>query len=208
MCRFIETIRFCDGEACNLPYHDRRLNATRIHFWPASRPIQLADYLQPPTVSGIIKARVVYGEKGIEEVGYTPYLLRHIQSLALIHSDTVDYTYKSVRRETLNHLFSERGTCDDILIVKHGLLTDTSIANIALFDGTHWYTPQQPLLKGTRRAWLLDKGILAEKELRCEDLTAFSAIRLFNAMIEWGEVELPVQNIITHKPNMCFCSYV
>lgn len=98
--------------------------------------------------------------------------------------------------ETLNRLFSERGTCDDILIVKHGLLTDTSIANIALFDGTHWYTPRQPLLKGTKRAFLLDEGILMEKELRCEDLPAFSTIRLFNAMIEWGEMELPVQNII------------
>ncbi|MBS6477374.1 MAG: glutamine-hydrolyzing GMP synthase, partial [Firmicutes bacterium] len=28
------------------------------------------------------------------------------------------------------------------------LLTDTSIANIALFDGKHWHTPQSPLLKG------------------------------------------------------------
>ena len=196
MCRFIETIRICNGEACNLSYHDRRLNATRTHFWPASRPMQLADYLQSPAVSGIVKARVVYGKNGIEETDYTPYLLRRIQSLALVRCDTADYTYKSARRETLNRLFSERGTCDDILIVKHGLLTDTSIANIALFDGTHWYTPRQPLLKGTKRAFLLDEGILMEKELRCEDLPAFSTIRLFNAMIEWGETELPVQNII------------
>ena len=80
--------------------------------------------------------------------------------------------------------------------MKQGLLTDTSIANIALSDGTHWYTPAHPLLKGTKRAALLEEGILQEKDIRPEDLPSFSTVRLFNAMIDWGELELPVRNII------------
>lgn len=61
-----------------------------------------------------------------------------------MQADTIDYTYKSAGREPLNCLFALRGACDDILIVKQGLLTNTSIANIALSDGTHWYAGTSP----------------------------------------------------------------
>ena len=88
-------------------------------------------------------------------------------------------------------MFAQRGSCDDILIVRRHLLTDTSIANIALFDGKHWHTPQSPLLKGTKRAELLDKGILSERKIHVEDIPSYSTVRLFNAMIDWGELELP-----------------
>ena len=119
--------------------------------------------------------------------------MREVQSLAIIRSDEIDYTYKNTNRESLNRLFAQRGKCDDILIVKQGLLTDTSIANIALYDGSNWYTPKHPLLKGTKRAQLLAQGIVQEKELGPEDLSSFPIIRLFNAMIDWGEQELPVK---------------
>ena len=192
MCRFIETIRIDNGEIRNLPYHNRRLNETRSHFWQESSLLQLEDYVKPVQGPEVFKARVVYGKTGIEEVSYAAYTIRCVQSLAIIQSDTIDYTYKSTDREALNHLFAQRGTCDDILIVKQGLLTDTSIANIALYDGNYWYTPKHPLLKGTKRAQLLYENILLEKDIRPEDLSAFSTIRLFNAMIDWGELELPV----------------
>lgn len=196
MCLFIETIRIDNGRACNLSHHNRRLNSTRIHFWPESTQLELSDHLPPVCEAGIIKARVVYGEKGIEDISYSPYVMRRVYSLALIQADNIDYAHKSTGREPLNRLFALRGVCDDILIVKQGLLTDTSIANIALSDGTHWYTPAHPLLKGTKRAALLEKGVLQEKKLKPEDLPSFSTIRLFNAMIDWGELELPVRNIV------------
>jgi 4-amino-4-deoxychorismate lyase len=132
MCLFIETIRIDHGKACNLSRHNRRLNDTRAHFWPESTPLQLRDHLSSlGCEAGIVKARVVYGEKGIEDVSYSPYTMRHVHSLALIQADHIDYTYKSAGREPLNRLFALRDACDDILIVKQGLLTDTSIANIA-----------------------------------------------------------------------------
>ncbi len=193
MCRFIETIRIDNGEIRNLSYHERRLNDTRMHFWPQSAPLQLSDSIVPPRETGRIKARIVYGETGIEEISYSPYHMRNVQSLAIIRSDNIDYTYKSTDREALNRLFAQRGKCDDILIVKQGLLTDTSIANIALYDGRNWYTPKYPLLRGTKRAQLLAQGILQEEELGLEDLSSFSTVRLFNAMIGWGELELPVK---------------
>ena len=197
MCLFIETIRIDHGKACNLSRHNQRLNDTRAHFWPESTPLQLRDHLSSPGCeAGIVKARVVYGEKGIEDVSYSPYTMRHVNFFFIFKAYNLFYTYKSAGREPLNRLFALRGACDDILIVKQGLLTDTSIANIALSDGTHWYTPAHPLLKGTKRAALLEEGILQEKDIRPEDLPSFSTVRLFNAMIDWGELELPVRNII------------
>lgn len=144
MCQFIETIRIDSGEARNLTYHEQRLNDTRNHFWPGSHALQLADFLPPVPESGIHKLRIVYGQDGIEDVTCTPYLLRPVRSLALIQADDIGYTYKSTDRQVLDRLFAQRGSCDDILIVRRHLLTDTSIANIALFDGKHWHTPQSP----------------------------------------------------------------
>ena len=81
--------------------------------------------------------------------------------------------------------------------MKQGLLTDTSIANIALSDGTHWYTPAHPLLKGTKRGSLdWKKESCRKKTSDRKTLPSFSTVRLFNAMIDWGELELPVRNII------------
>lgn len=197
MCRFIETIRISNGEICNLSYHDKRLNDTRRHFWKSSPEIQLKDHIKPVSETGVIKVRVEYGEKGIENISYTPYVLRRVQSLAILRSDTIEYTYKSTDRDAINQLFEQRGSDDDILIVKQGLLTDTSIANIALFDGDNWYTPRKPLLKGIKRTLLLEKGILHEKELTPKDLPSFSTVRLFNAMIDWGEQEISVRDIHT-----------
>lgn len=116
--------------------------------------------------------------------------MRHVHSLALIQADHIDYTYKSAGREPLNRLFALRDACDDILIVKQGLLTDTSIANIALPTAPLVHAGTSPL-KGTKRAALLEEGILQEKDIRPEDLPSFSTVRLFNAMIDWGELELP-----------------
>ena len=105
MCLFIETIRIDHGKACNLSRHNRRLNDTRAHFWPESTPLQLRDHLSSlGCEAGIVKARVVYGEKGIEDVSYSPYTMRHVHSLALIQADHIDYTYKSTGREPLNQI--------------------------------------------------------------------------------------------------------
>lgn len=195
MCQFIETIRIDHGKACNLLYHNKRLNATRSHFWAGCGTIHLEDHLSlSPEMDGM-KCRVLYDGSGIKDITCSDYVMRPVYSLRLVCSDEIEYVYKSVDREKLNKLYACRNGQDDILIVKRGLLTDTSIANIALSDGTGWYTPRSPLLKGTRRAALLDKGVLAEREIRVEELSSFSFVRLFNAMIEWGALELPVHSI-------------
>lgn len=194
MCLFIETIRIEDGVVCNLAYHNKRMNETRADHFGQLPPLNLFDYITPPQSEGRIKCRVIYQQE-IEEVTYAPYTIRPIYSLQLINSETIDYHHKSTDRDTLNSLFAQRCNQDDVLIVKNGLLTDTSIANIALFDGKNWFTPSTPLLKGTQRAFLLDKRLIDEKQIRVEDLHSYQQIALFNAMIPFGEIILSTDKI-------------
>lgn len=125
-----------------------------------------------------------------------PYTIRPVTSLKLVTSDGLDYTYKSSNRQKLDELFKQKGDADDILIVRDGFLTDTSIANIALWNGEQWETPEAPLLEGTMRASLLGKEIIVPATIRPQDLSRYSLIRLFNAMIGFGEIEFPVSSVI------------
>ena len=84
-------------------------------------------------------------------------------------------------------LSARKGSCDDILIVKNGLVTDTSFSNVAFLDGSRWLTPEHPLLEGTKRAKLLEAGILAEADIRPEEIYRFKKVRLINAMMDWED---------------------
>lgn len=199
MCQFIETIRIENGVVCNLAYNNRRMNETRTALFGQLQPLDLSGYITPPQNNSRIKCRVVFREN-IEEVTYTPYTVRPIKSLQLVNSDTIDYHLKSTNRDMLNTVFSQRCGHDDVLIVKKGLLTDTSFTNIALFDGEKWFTPSSPLLKGTQRAYLLDQGLIAIKQIGVEDLYSYRQVALFNAMIPFGELILNTDKIFRIEP--------
>ena len=116
MCPFIESIRIENGVIYNLPYHNERLNRTRNVFWKDCAPINLIDYIRMPHEKGIVKCRIVY-EKEIKEIVYTPYSMREIDTLRIVYSDGINYTYKSTDREELNRLYVGRGDADDVLIL-------------------------------------------------------------------------------------------
>lgn len=194
MCPFIETIRIENGKAVNLGFHNYRFNRTRRDIFECNLPVNLADFIQPREYTERTRCRVEYQEE-VEKVEYLPYTLRPVNSLKLVTSDGLDYTYKSTDRQKLDELFRQRGEADDILIVRDGFLTDTSIANIALWNGSQWETPEVPLLEGTMRASLLGKEMIVPAAIRLQDLSRYSLIRLFNAMIGFGEIEFPVANI-------------
>lgn len=130
-------------------------------------------------------------------VSWEVYSPRPLRSLQLVADDTVEYAHKYQNRDELNRLHARRGNCNDVLIVKKGLLTDTSYANIALYDGQTWHTPKVPLLPGTQRALLLDSGKVVPSNISVEDLENFSSIRLFNAMVPWEEsIHLPIDCLV------------
>jgi len=74
-------------------------------------------------------------------------------------------------------------------MIKEGLVTDTSIANIAIYDGIKWITPKKPLLKGTFRESMLEKQLLLEKDVRIKDIQNSVRFVLMNALIGFYEVK-------------------
>lgn len=197
MCQFIETICIRNGEPERLKWHNERLNRTRQEVVAHVDKIDLIDYLSIPAEAknGRFKCRVTYQEK-IEKVEFEPYSMRPVHSLRLVNANDVDYQYKYANREKLQDLFAQRGDADDVLLVKNGLITDTSYANIVFRKDEKWYTPDAPLLPGTRRAFYLSQGRIEALPIRPEILPEFNEARLINAMISLEESPvIPIENI-------------
>lgn len=197
--QFVETIKIKNGKALALPYHQARMDRTISHLVSTSHEESIShfsflishfNHLSPTPEMDLYKARVVYGAEGVETIEYSPYKMKEIHSLKVVKNDDIDYTYKSTDRSQLNALAAQKGDCDEIIIVKNGLLTDTSFTNLALYDGSSWLTPKHPLLHGTKRAQLLEAGIIREADLTLEDLKRAQKVSLFNAMIDFGECEV------------------
>nr|WP_295926162.1 aminotransferase class IV [uncultured Dyadobacter sp.] len=181
-----ETICVENRHLKNLPYHEARLNKTRHELFGHTDVWTLAELLEIPANvgEGMYKCRLSYSSQ-VEVIKWEPYARRSIHKIRRVYHDKIDYSYKYDNRDTLNTLFAMRGDADEILIIKKGLVTDSNYCNVAFFDGTRWFTPSAPLLPGTQRALLLDRGEIEAAEIREEDIPAFSHIRLFNAMVDW-----------------------
>lgn len=196
MCQFIETMCVEQGRIINLDYHLERIKNTRKHFWNTEKTVPTDQLSALAAIQNCrAKLRFTYDKENMHDLSCTPYNTRKIERLKLLESNDIEYRYKSVDRSVLNLLKTQTEPTDEIIIVKQNRLTDTSYTNIALFDGSQWITPSTPLLKGTRRAQLLDAGRLIEREVLATDLKSFQSISLINAMMDLEELVLPISSI-------------
>jgi 4-amino-4-deoxychorismate lyase len=166
-----------------MPYHNARANRTRREALGMSEDLELEAHIRIASdfQTGVVRCRVTYSATVIAvEMGH--YVPVPIRTLKLVDGRDIDYRYKYADRSALNALYAQRGKCDDILIVKDGLITDTSMANVAFFDGMDWVTPATPLLDGTTRRKLLETGVLKEREIRITDIPGYIRCVAFNAM--------------------------
>ena len=197
MYRLFETIRITEGIPQHTKWHELRMNRAQSEYAKNQPPYLLGTILKIPVEfsKGIVRCNVSYGST-ILSVDYQPYRKRSIRTLKLIHCDDIDYHLKFSDRGQLGALFSQRGTCDEIIIVKEGWITDTSVSNIIFFNGNSWITPDTPLLRGTTRERLIAEGFLEERPIRPRDLNYFSGCKLINAMrIPEEEEIIPIESI-------------
>jgi len=189
MCQLVESIKLKDGAIQNLEYHQMRMNRSMDELFPKGKKINLATVISIPDnfASGIFKVRVLYGNS-VQKIEIEPYTFRTIQSLKVVHHESIDYHLKYTDRQILQKLFAQRENYDDIIIVKNGSVTDSFAANLLFFDGETWVTPNSPLLKGTKRQLLIDQGFVFEKKIRVEDIRSYQKIGLINAMIDLEEM--------------------
>ncbi len=190
MSLLFETIKVLDGKLNDIGYHNDRFNRSREILFDIKQTIFLEEIIKipPEYSSGIVKCKVVY-DASIKGISFARYITRPVNRLIIVESDSIDYSYKYSDRSKLDELLQSADCAydEDILIVKNGLITDTSYSNVALYDGTEWITPAHPLLAGTKRAKLLDRGLIREAEINAADLKYFEKIKLFNAMLDFDE---------------------
>ena len=182
MCLLFETIQINNGEIKRLDYHQKRVGLSSA----SSLYSYIKEQVSTP-INGIYKLRITYNSEQILHHTITPYTPLTITSLQIVEGNNIEYSRKYEDRTHLEALRDKRLNCDDILIVKNKLITECSYANILFYDGSEWITPLYPLLHGTQRAYLLDRGIIKSADIEVKDIAHFSKFMLINAMLEFNE---------------------
>jgi len=183
MCQFFETLRVENGAFANIAQHILRLKNTYAEY-PSLRLPELDTITIPDEFAdGVFRCRIDYSTHQDPQIAYYHYQPRVIRSLKIINVNELDYHLKYSDRSSLETLFSLREKADEILIVKNGLITDTSYTNVVFFDGNQYFTPLNPLLKGTQLATLMKERQVIECDISINDLSFFQHVCLVNAMM-------------------------
>ena len=197
MSQLIETICYENRAFQRIHLHEERMNRSRLQLWGCVDSLSLAPWLSipGPLKTQKVKCRVTYTWK-IENIEYEPYNPKEVLSLKLVTDDSIEYAYKSKNRDPLIRLLKKRGSADEILIIKNGQVTDTSFSNIVFLKEGTWFTPEFPLLPGTRRTDYLQKRMIFPRNITTEDLYFYEEARLINAMRSLEEaVSIPITSI-------------
>ena len=176
--KYFETIKCNDYEIFNLDYHCKRIANT------IGLNINLQDYIYPPS-NKLLKCKVIYDDCEILDVEYSEYKKREIKTFKLIYDDEISYDKKALHRNEIDALSLKKQSCDEIIIVKNGIVSDTSIANIAVFYQNKWLTSKQCLLKGTTRDRYINESTLVLEDITVEILKGSTKLALLNAMIDF-----------------------
>lgn len=186
-----ETIKIVDGIPHNLAYHQRRFEVSYFQIYNSAPKLKIEDKINIPPIflAGKVKCRFCYNRLSFD-FSFQHYVPKKIESLKLIHNNLIEYALKYTDRSKLGLLLKQKGDCDEVIIVKNGLITDTSYSNLVFFNGINWVTPSTPLLAGTMRAKLLKQGLIQEEDIPPEELTGYTKFKLINAMLDFEEQPL------------------
>lgn len=177
---FFETIKIQNKQIQNIKYHNARFQKTIKNYYGIDTHILLEEYIDVSELSSDIhKCKIIYTNK-IIKVEYSAYHIKQIKKIKLIYNNTQEYKYKFTNRK---HIDIIPEGFDEIIFVKNGLITDSSVANVAILVGNDWITPLSPLLKGTMRQKLLDTHQIIVENITVDMITNASKIAFLNAMV-------------------------
>lgn len=193
---FTEAIKLKDGVFSNINYHQARVDQTLRAFYQTKIDLStVSDMIPDHMKAGMFKCRILYSDR-IEKVEFLPYSIRNIQKVGVMVDDAIDYSYKYADRTRLNALLQKSG-CDEIIIVRKGLVTDAYSANLVFQSSQGLFTPQNNLLPGTKRRQLIDRGISTERSIRVEEIKTFDSVYFINAMIDLeDEIKVPTAALV------------
>ena len=199
MCQLLETIKVYQNRLELIQYHEDRINRSRKLLFGLNERWNLSEMIKVPVLDPdrVYKCRFLYRTEP-EKIEFIPYIRKEVKKLYAIDCDDLDYSFKYSDRRSLDSLRSQipDPLRADILIIKKGCITDTSFANIVLWDGNMWYTPEFPLLAGTKRQYYIDNGVIVAKPVKWCDLHHYKKACLINSMLDLEEsTDIPVECI-------------
>lgn len=196
MCQLIESLCLENGIIKNIDYHNLRMNKSRYDLFGCHDVIDIAGVISLPQYAktGMWKIRIIYSA-AVDRIEYEEYKRKTIRSFQIVFADDMDYSHKYLDRTHIAQLLETRNDADDIIIIKEGFVTDSSSANIVLYDGQSWITPASPLLHGTKRAKLLHEKLITERLVALNDIPSYTHISIINAFLDIGDIAVPTSAV-------------
>jgi 4-amino-4-deoxychorismate lyase len=190
-----ESIKVTKEGCSNLEYHINRMQQTALKLWGNLMMFNdIRDEVQSIFVQEIHKCNVYYNQYDFK-LDIQPYEKKEINKLIIIRDDMIEYDIKYTNRSRFELAEKLISYDEQIIFCKQGLLTDTTYSNIALWNGNSWLTPSVPLLKGTKRQFLLDRNLLTATDIHFNEIHHFRKISLINAMLDLGDVEIAIEHV-------------
>lgn len=201
---FIETFAVLNGQVKRLSYHMERVLRTAIYFGfqPPSVDAFLLEMVDVPSF-GVYRVTVLYGAKGIQGHRYKSYQLPLIEKLKPVVISENIYPYKFEDRSLFNGIKIDLEDKVEPILIKDGCITDTTFSNLVFESESGFFTPDTPLLLGTQRSYLLDKGIVQEKRVMYDAVLEYRKVHFINALLALGDLVLDVSEdlFIANSPS-------
>ncbi len=197
MFQFIESIRIENGEVYRVDLHQERIDRTYNHFFQRDG-FKLESILQQIQLNEIkrrTKLRIVYGLQN-QTFELKPYEVPCFEELLIKEDPNLAYPFKFLDRKSIEQLGNTLNTKQGLLISKNQLITDGSFYNVAFYHKEKkWVTPSTPLLNGTHRKDLLLRNKIKQEKIHINTLHTFEKVMLFNSMLDWEEIVLPIKGV-------------
>lgn len=194
----LETFCLEDKHLLHLNYHQDRVR------WSTGQEIDISLFTEAiksaPSYtlahSGKWRVSVTYSPSSILSIRFVPYQVPEIRFLKPTTIEENFYSHKWANRSQFESIKRKLPQGTEPLFILDGLVTDTSFTNVVLEKEGQLFTPKSYLLKGTKRSYLLDKGIIQECDITLEELRHFDTIHLVNAMLSLHQLTLPVNAVL------------
>ena len=123
----------------NIEAHKKRMQETAYyHGFKAPKLPNIEELLNDDIMEGKVKCRMRY-YNDISSISFEKYVRRSINTLKLV-SASPNYAFKFSDRSAIEDILKLKNGCDEILIVRNGLITDTSYSNV-VFSKNEFFTP-------------------------------------------------------------------